>query len=70
MVYRKEITHDEIVDTLDVKYLAGSIIGNTLRPRSCEISKINLMLKSVRSDDAKPNITIDDFRLRSNLTTH
>ena len=32
MVYRLRITYDEIVDILDIKYLAGSNEGFTLPP--------------------------------------
>ena len=32
-----ELTYDEIVDILDVKYIAGSTIGYTIPPGICEI---------------------------------
>ena len=32
MVYRMELTYDEIVDILDAEYIAGSNIGYTLPP--------------------------------------
>ena len=35
-----------------------------------EIFDIKLMLKSLLPDDVKVNITINDIRLRSNLTTN
>ena len=47
MVYRMELTYDEIVDNLDVKYIAGSIIGYTLTPGIYKITDFNLMLKSL-----------------------
>ena len=45
MVHRKELTYDESVDILDIKYFAGSTIGYTLQTGFYEISDINLMLK-------------------------
>ena len=59
MVYRMELTYDEIVDVLDVKYIAGSTNGYTLVPGIYEVSDINLMLKSLLPNK-KINITIDD----------
>ena len=32
MVYRLHLTYDEIIDILDVKYIAGSTIAYTLPP--------------------------------------
>ena len=43
MVFRMELTYDEIEDILDVKYIAASTIGHTLQAGKYEISDINLM---------------------------
>ena len=69
MVYRLQLTYVEIIDILDVKFIAGSTIGYTLLPGVYEISDINLMLKSLFPGKVKINYTIDDIGLRSNLTT-
>ena len=69
MVYRLQFTYDEIVDILDVKNIAGSTKGYTLPPGIYEINDINLMLKSLLPEEVKVAITIDDIRLKSNLTT-
>ena len=68
MVYRMELTYDEIVVILETKYIAASTIGYTLPQAKYEISDINLMLKSLLPDQVKVNITIDNIRLKSNLT--
>ena len=47
LVYRMELTYDEIVDTLTVKYTAGSNIRCTMLPGIYEITDINLMLRSL-----------------------
>ena len=65
-----ELTYVEIVNILDVKYIAGSTTGYTLPPGIYEITGINMMLKSLLPNEVKVNITIDDFRLKSNLTTN
>ena len=70
MVYRMELTYDEIVDFLDVKYTAGSNIGYTLTSGIYEIGDINLLIKSLLPNKVKVIITIDDITLRSNLITN
>ena len=67
MVYWMQLTYNETVDMLDVKNIAGSTIGYTLPPGVYEITDINLMIKSVRPEGVKVNITNDDNRLNSDL---
>ena len=63
MVYRLEITYDEIVDILDVRFIAGSTMGYTLPVGFCEVSDFNLMITSSLPNEVKVNNTIDDIRL-------
>ena len=70
MVYGMELTYNEIIDILNVKSTCGSTIGFTLLPDVYEISDIKLMLKSILPKQVKVKITIDDIRLKSNLTTN
>ena len=69
MVYRLQVTNDEIIDILDLKYVPTSTIRCTLPPGLYEIIDINFMLKSLLPKEVKVNITIDDVRLKSNSTT-
>ena len=46
MIYKMELTYDEILDMLDIKNYAGSTNGYTITPRMNEISDNNLMIKS------------------------
>ena len=55
---------------MDVKYTAGSTIGYTLPPVVYKISDIILILKFLLPGKVKIKITIDDTRLKSNLTTN
>ena len=68
MVYRMELTYNEIFDLLDMKFITGSTIGYTLPPRIFEISDLNLILKSILPNEVEINNTSDDIRLRSILT--
>ena len=65
-----EFTYDEIIDILDVKYIAGLTKGYTLVPGIYEVTDIIMMLKSLLPEDVKVNITIDIVGLKSNLTTN
>ena len=59
-----ELTHDEIVDIVVVKYLAGSTIGYTIPPGIYKITDINIMLRSLLPKKVKVNITIDVRRIK------
>ena len=69
MVIRMELTYSEIEIRLKKNYFDGSTVRYTLEPSFYEISDVNLMRKSLLPDEVKPIHTIDDIRLRSNLTT-
>ena len=69
MVYRLQITFDEIVDIWNVKHIAGSSIGYTLPPGVYKISDIILVLKSLLPTKFEEKITLDDIRLKSILRT-
>ena len=70
MFYRVQLTYDEIVDILHVKYIPGSTKRYTLLPVVYEVADINMMLKSLLPKEVKVNITVDEIRLKSNLTTN
>ena len=53
MIYRLELTYEENVDILDVKYISGSTIEYTLPPGIYESSDLNSMLKSLLSKAVK-----------------
>ena len=69
MVYRMQLTYDEIVDILNVNFIAGSANGYTLTLGIYEISDINLMIKFLLNDEVKVKTNTDDIGLRSDLTT-
>ena len=70
MVYSFQLTYDEITDFLDVKCIAGSTKGYILAPAIYEVTDINMMFESLLPKVVKLKITIDDKRLKSNLTTN
>ena len=67
LVYRMQLTYDEIIDVLDLKYISTKRIGYSLNPGIYEIVDLNNTLKHILPDNIKVNVTIDDIRLKSNL---
>ena len=67
MVYRMQLSFDEIMDVLDIKCFPPKRTRCTLPVGMYEVSDINLMLKSLLPNIVKINITIDNIRLKSNL---
>ena len=67
LVYRMRLSYDEILDILDLKYIATKRTGYSLNPGIYEVIDLNNTLKHILPDNVKVNITIDDIRLKSNL---
>ena len=66
-MYRFQLTYDEIIDILDLKYIPTKRTGYTLEPGIYEVVDLNNTLKYILPDNVKVSITIDDVRLKSNL---
>ena len=67
LVYRFQLTYDEIKDVLYLKYIPTKRIGYSLNPGIYEVDDLNNTLIFILPDNVKVNITIDDIRLQSNL---
>ena len=67
MVFRMQLTHDEIMVILTINYFPPKITGYTLPPRISELNDINETLEFLSPDDVTVSITIDGVRLKSNL---
>ena len=63
-----QLPHDEKIDILDIKPIAWSTNGFYLSPRIHDVSDVMLVWMSLFPNEIKVNITIDDNRLRWNLT--
>ena len=67
LVYRMQLTYDETVDILDLKYISTKRIGYSLNPGFYEVDVLNNTLKHILPDNVKVIVTIDDIRLKSNI---
>ena len=70
MVYRFQLTYDGNIKTLDLKIIPTTTMGYILPLGKYEIIDNNFKLKFLLPKEVKVNITIDDIRLKSNLTTN
>ena len=62
-----QLTYDEIIDVLDLKYTPKKRTGYSLNTGIYEVIDLNNTLKYILPDNVKVNVTIDDIRLKSNL---
>ena len=60
LVYRMQLTYDEIINILDLKYVPTKRIGYSLKPNVYQISDINNTLNNILPDNVKLNVTIDE----------
>ena len=67
LVYRMQLTYDEIIDILDLKYISTKRIGYSLDPGIYEVADLNTTLKHILPNNVKVTITNDYIRLKSNL---
>ena len=65
-----QLTYNEIIDILDLKYIPTKRTGYSLNPGIYEVSDLNNTLKFILPDNVKVSVTIDDIRLKSNLKTN
>ena len=70
LVHRMQLTYNEIIDILDLKYIPTKRTGFSLNPGIYEVSDLNNTLKYILPDNMKVRVTIDDIRLKSNLKTN
>ena len=62
-----QLTYDEIIDILDLRYIHTKRTRYSLHPGIYEMVDLNNTLKNFLPDNVKVNVTIDEVRLKSNL---
>ena len=67
LVYRMQLTYDEIIDVLYLKYIPTKRTGYSLNPGIYEVVDLNNTLKYILPDNVKVSVTNDDIGLKSNL---
>ena len=59
-----QLTYDEIIDKLDLKYIPTKRTGYSLNPDVYGVDGLNNTLKHILADNVKVDITIDDIRIK------
>ena len=70
LLYRFQLTYDEIMGILDLKYIPTKRTRYSLNPGIYEVIDLKNTLKHILPDNIKVNVTIDDIRLKANLKTN
>ena len=70
LVYRMQLTYDEIMNILDLKYIPTKRTRYSLKPGTYEVVDLNNTSKYILADNVKIIVTIDDVRLKSDLKTN
>ena len=58
-----QLTYNEIMDVLDIKYFPSERIGFSLKPDIYQISGINDTLKIILPDNVEINVSVDEKTL-------
>ena len=64
-----QLTYDEIIDILDLKYIPTKRTGYSLKAGICEVIDLNNTLKYILPDNVNISVAVDDVRLQSNSKT-
>ena len=67
LVYRMQLTYDEIINILDLKYISTKRIGYSVEPNIYNIVDLNKTLKNILPNNVKIIITIDELKYKTDL---
>ena len=65
MVYRFQLTYDEIIDILDLKYIPTKRMGYSIVPNIYNVVDLNKTLKNILPDNVKINVSIDEKKIKA-----
>ena len=67
LVYRFQLTYDEIIDVLDIKYIPTKRIGYSIEPNIYNVTDLNKILKNILPNNVKIDINIDERKYKTDL---
>ena len=67
MVYRFQLTYDEIIDIIDLKCIPTKRMGYSIEPNIYNVVDLNKTLKNIQPDNVKTNISIDGRKCKTDL---
>ena len=67
LVYRMQLTYNEIINILDLKYISTKRMGYSIEPNIYNVVDLNKTLKNILPDNVKINVTIDEGKYKTDL---
>ena len=67
LIYRMQLTYNEIIDILDLEYIPTKRIGYSIEPNIYNVVDLNKTLKNILPNNIKINITIDGKKYKTDL---
>ena len=67
LVYRMQLTYDENIDILDLKYIPTKRMGFSIEPNIYNVVDLNKTLKNILPNNVKIDITIDERKYKTDL---
>ena len=67
LVYRMQLTYNEIIDILDLKYISTKRIGYSIEPNINNVVDLKKTLKNILPNNVKIDITIDERKYKADL---
>ena len=62
-----QLTYNEIIDVLDLKYISTKRIGYSIEPNIYNVVDLNKTLKNILPNNVKIDITIDERKYKTDL---
>ena len=67
LVYRMQLTYDEIIDVLDLNYIPTKRMGYSIEPNIYNVVDLNKTLKNILPNNKKINVSIDERKYKTDL---
>ena len=67
LVYRMQLTYDEIINILGLKYIPTKRMGYSIEPNIYNVVVLNKTLKNILPNNIKINVSIDERKYKTDL---
>ena len=67
LIYRMQLTYNEIIDILDLEYIHTKRVGYSIEPNIYNVVDLKNILKKILPDNVKINVTIDERKYKTDL---
>ena len=67
LIYRMQLTYNEIIDILDLEYIPTKRVGYSIEPNIYNVVDLNKTLKNILPNNIKINVTIDERKYKTDL---